>query len=178
MSAFFSRTVAFLAGALFVLAWNGPAEAKIVRHCKSAYELQYLSINGDSFPNGKRLRFGDFTSRGGCGNLVPNRCRERARSYAQTCMKTHWATRWDRQTPAQCGGASGVLGYGTRDLKRDLELRACCTPGAPSSAREVVVALRGVTEGDKRCPGVLEFTRTYRIDCREVAAGFKACGGE
>lgn len=155
-----------------------PARADIVRHCRSHWELQYLSINGSSFPHGRRLSFGAFESRGNCGNVVPNRCRRRARGHAQDCLNKHWQDRWLGQRPALCTNNHGVEGYTIDDIKRTLELTACCSPGAPSQAHEVIVALRGVTTGNTDCPGVLNFSTTYTMDCRAVAAGFKACGGE
>jgi|GEM_PF-4254157 len=160
-----------------------PAFSDIVRHCRSFYELQYLSINGNSISNGQRLQFGEFESRGGCGNrFVANRCRERARNYAQSCMKEHWRDRWDRVRPSRCTAAGGVEGYAIQDIKEALERTACCSPAVPSAAqahwRDVVVSFRGVTTGDKKCSGVLKFSDTYRIDCTKVASRFKACGGE
>ncbi len=160
--------------AVFAAAPVAKAEAKIYRHCQNQYQLTYLAINGQSFPNGRSLGFGRFDSRGGCGNTVPNRCRERARGYAQRCMNAHWAQRWDRATPAQCLPAQGVKGYGISDLKRQIEMTACCTIGAPTEAREVVVRVRGLSRGDNRCGGALTLSNTYTVDCRTLA--FKACG--
>jgi hypothetical protein len=177
------RTIGFASLLTLAIAAAGwpvtePARADIVRHCRSHWELQYLSINGNAFPNGHRLSFGAFESRGGCGNVVPNRCRRRARGHAQECMSQHWQDRWERERPAVCSNSHGVEGYSIDDIKRSLELTACCTAGAPAQAREVVVAVRGVTTGNTECPGVRQYSTTYTMDCRAVAAGFKACGGE
>jgi hypothetical protein len=163
-----------------MVAWlsTDPVRADTVRHCQSRWELQYLSINGDAFPNGHRLSFGQFESRGNCGNAVPNRCRGRARAHAQECLSKHWQDRWLGQKPTLCSNNHGVEGYSIDDIKRRLELTACCSPGAPSQAREVVVALRGVTSGNTNCPGVLQFSTTYTMNCQAIASGFKACGGD
>lgn len=166
-----------------ILSFVGVPNADITRHCRSSYELQYLSINGDIIPHGQKIKFGNFDSRGHCGNkFVANRCRERAREHAQACMKEHWKTRWDRTRPELCTNPRGVEGYNMQDIKKELELTACCSRSVPATAqshwREVIVALKGLTTGDKKCPGTLTFSTTYKIDCTRVAAGFKACGGD
>jgi len=168
---------------IMMLSFPGVSLADITRHCRSFYELQYLSINGDNISHGQKIRFGNFESRGSCGNkFVANRCRERARGHAQDCMNEHWKTRWDRAKPAFCTVPKGVEGYSIQDIKGKLELTACCSPEVPAAAqshwKDVIIALKGVTTGDKECPGVLTFSTTYTIDCTQVAAGFKACGGE
>jgi hypothetical protein len=188
------------------LAFPNLAIAKTIRHCKSFYELQFLSINPTKLKNGApgcsnedfrnnrcenniksgpKLQFGHFESRGQCGKLVPNRCRERARGHAQDCMKAHWDTRNTNAgiRPSLCTNSKGVEGYTINDIKKRLEFMACCSHEksgtAASSWRKVVVSLRGVTTGDKKCPGVLNFSTTYKIDCTAVANIFgKACGGE
>lgn len=178
-----AKPIVIVVFVVMILCFVGEPNADIIRHCSSFYELQYLSINGERIQHGKKIRFGNFDSRGHCGNkFVANRCRERARGHAQACMKEHWKTRWDRTRPEFCTNPRGVEGYNIQDIKKELERTACCSPGVPAAAqshwKEVIVALRGVTTGDKKCPGVLTFSTTYKIDCTKVAAGFKACGGD
>jgi hypothetical protein len=160
----------------------GTLNADTVRRCKSYYELQYLSINDTPIQNGQKIRFNEFESRGHCGNLVPKRCRERARGHAQDCIKKHWETRWAGTRPGLCSNSKGVEGYNLQDIKKRLEFMTCCSSGVPATAQsnwsKVVVSLRGITMGKRGCPGQIELTGTYTIDCTKVAAGFKACGGE
>ncbi len=173
---------AILSGVLLLILGGGTVNADTVRRCQSYYELQYLSINDDPIQSGPKIRFGDFESRGNCGNLVPNRCRERARGHAQNCIKKHWETRWTGTKPDLCTYNRGVESYNVQDIKKQLEFMTCCSTGVPAAAqsywKKVVVSLRGITTGKSRCSGQIGLTGTYTIDCTKVAAGFKACGGE
>lgn len=157
-----------------VLSAHG-ANSKISRSCTSNWEIKFMSASGSQNVVGKTRKFGQFTTRRGCGNSVPNRCRERARQSAQACMDAHWKGRWNRVTPSQCKG-DAFSGYRTTDIKRDIERAVCCSQVAPAPNTSKVAVL-GRTSGDKQCPGLLNFTNQYAIDCRAVQQREgKSCG--
>ena len=163
----------------FLSLFSNVALSEITRHCDSYYELQYLSVNGDSFQNGKKVSFGNFKSSGNCGNAVPNRCRERARKHAQSCMDDHWRARWDRNRPESCTNTNGVKEYDIQDIKQEIKIMTCCSQEAPTNAQthgeEVVVSLSGITKGNTKCAGKLNFSNTYTVDCTKRDIFFDGC---
>lgn len=174
---------------LFLGAVTAHAE-NVTRSCDARYEWE---TTGGTFGG----TFGQFTGKGGCGSSVPNRCRERARDAAMSCMTTHRDIRWERRTPEACLQAAGVYGYGLGlppcistadrqcmsprhavpegDLKTRLEVEVCCAFGRPSQYRmrcekNVHVRLRAVvTGGDNSCSKTRELFDDYVIaDCGAV----------
>ena len=99
------------------------------RTCQSFYEIEIEKVDGARKPE-PRVRFGFFETTGTCGSTLPDRCRSRAIQTANKCMQAHWDHRHDRnEVPRECKG-SGVIGYTTWDLKDEIELTACCSPGS------------------------------------------------
>ena len=113
--------------------------------------------------------FGQFEARGSCrGKAYANNCRREARSFAQQCFQDAWANRWNdairsgQQEPSYCVGGRGNLGVfndAVRDVKQDIEHRACVLP----IPRPFVVTVIGRTFDGKRCGGERVLSRTYRI---------------
>ena len=115
---------------------------KTKRSCSAYYELEI---------NGKRTRMGEFSARRGCGKVVPNRCRRRARDSAENCMKAHWALEKQgrKGTPSQCQpvGDLGCKGYNVQDLRKSIKKSACRL----AQGRSARVTVYAVTKGDKGC---------------------------
>jgi hypothetical protein len=98
------------------------AEKKIHRTCFGGYYAEvYLWVTGPGAPKkGKKIGETDlihiFQARGGCGKSVPDRCRNRARSYAKRCVKSHYPSKSTTnfpigQKPDQCDIDHGILSY-------------------------------------------------------------------
>jgi hypothetical protein len=121
------------------------AEADITRHCRAHYSVDLPGPGATAFP------IPDFTASGSCGSTVPNRCRERASGRAHTCMQKHWDTRWNFVRPLECTPAHGVTGYNFTDVKRMIEMAACCTLGSPLRNTSGTVQVSRLTYGDKGC---------------------------
>jgi hypothetical protein len=92
----------------------GPAvlAGNIKRSCSAEYYgmVQSISFTSDGVTKTLNLpfetlnfRLSDYTmsAQGGCGKLVPNRCRKRARDKLLTCTKEHVAS--PNQLPTACG---------------------------------------------------------------------------
>lgn len=168
------------------------ATADITRGCNARYDVVFLLIDGGKPIKEKRFSFGHFTSRGMCKSKVyANDCRREARSLAHSCMQAHWDARWGiaanpgerkrRIKPGECHRQRASMGpqdYQLADLKTEIEKTVCCTRGAPSFNREVVVRVEGRTSGDKRCGGATELS-TYTVTPEMcTAVDSKSCGGE
>lgn len=169
-----------------MIAWS-PAGAGITRECDAKY---HWKTTGGTYGGS----FGNFTGKGGCGSTVPNRCRERARDNALSCMSTHWDIRWENRRPEACLGAQGVHGYNIGlkechdiycdspsqnitkgDIKARLEVEVCCAFGASNKQKEmrckkdVHVHLNAVVSGDKKCDANSRLQSDYVIsDCGAV----------
>lgn len=95
---------------------------KIHRTCFGGYNVEvYVWITSPGAPR-KGKKIGEtgllhlFQARGGCGKSVPNRCRDRARSYGKSCMRSHYTSKRTidfpiGQVPDQCGLEDGILNY-------------------------------------------------------------------
>jgi hypothetical protein len=183
---FNALTAVVLAGAAC-----SPAMAKITRSCDASY---FWQTTGGTYSG----TFAKFTGKGGCGSIVPNRCRERARDAAMACMPTHWAIRWERRRPEHCLNAQGVHGYNVGlprctstatntcqspknpikpgDIKTRLEVAVCCAFDKPNSYKKlrclknVHVRLQAVARGrNKYCSKTRTLVDDYVIqDCRKV----------
>ncbi len=173
-----------------MIAWS-PAGAGITRECDAKYHWKTTGGTYQGF-------FGNFTGKGGCGSNVPNRCRERARDNALSCMSTHWDIRWENRRPEACLPAQGAHGYNVGggdgcissathqcqswrhgwpkgDIKTRLEVAVCCAFGASHKQKElrckkdVHVHLNAVVSGDKKCDANSRLQSDYVIsDCGAV----------
>ena len=87
-----------------------PASAA-VRRCDARYEWQ--TTGGSIGP----IRFGEFTAKGECGSTAPNKCRDRARKAAKSCIKQQWDNRWNYYQqnpdiiPQRCSEANNIENY-------------------------------------------------------------------
>ena len=157
-----------------------PAAAKTTRHCRAHWEIRFLNVNGNVIQHGPHQEFGAFDAEGSCGNTVPNRCRERARVKARACM----AATWQRPNPPECNdralrGRSGEFRRAVGDLGGAILWNACCTRGGDTSRSTVVVSVKGITNGDKGCPGSQTFQSERTVSCALAHERFgKACGRE
>ena len=79
------------------------ANAKITRTCKATYEIYVFSSNWDYIGRGD---FAAFSASGRCGDLVPDRCRRRARDRAIACMEEHHDDWYYQQFPFYHAGWS------------------------------------------------------------------------
>ncbi|MBU0945456.1 MAG: hypothetical protein KJ804_18785 [Proteobacteria bacterium] len=139
--------------------------ANIQRTCQSYYEIERVSsVVSQSRPvmgvEQIIARFGHFTSTGGCGRNVPNRCRERASNNAQQCMQTHWSI---PPGASWFGCSAGVSSY---PIRRDY-LRGAVQDWVCSTfkVQEMSVRLKAVTTGDKGCPRTSTLADNFRILC-------------
>ena len=120
-----------------------PARADITRSCNAYFE-------GNTFHGTTKVN--PFTSKGHCGNLFPNRCRERARKTAHICMDAHWKS---KGAPPQKCRVGGIMGYDMQDFTNVLGSKVCC--GIPwakvdISNSKIEMTLYRVTTGDTNCP--------------------------
>ncbi len=173
----------------FVL--SSPAASDIKRHCEAWYSWT-------AFPSKQKQRaiasgsFGKFRTGGRCGNSVPNRCRERAKSKAHRCMQIQWQTRLERRQPEACYPGNDVEGYSLRlpkicpdpkgglfqtatveikpgDVKTRLEYEVCCWRPTTASRGQVVVDLYARSEGRRKCGRKDLLQGSYVIpDCEAV----------
>ena len=148
------------------------ALADITRGCNAEYRIKVT--HADSNPVSRNeVSFGRFTARGKCrGKAWANDCRRAARSYALGCTQAHWIYRWERKSPGQCKnyGSTGPQDYKLRDLKANIEWHACFGGAAPGFSREVIVRVRSVSWGDKRCGGEAQLSSNYRVTAKMCAA--------
>ncbi|MEM9626885.1 MAG: PAN domain-containing protein [Pseudomonadota bacterium] len=144
------RAIVMLAAVVFCSSLAAGSAEAATRHCQSYYEADIKTIDGAA--SSRILRFGYFETRGSCGSNVPNRCRERAVETAGRCVQAHWEDRNRRnRQPEECRG-SGIIGYTVWDIKDELELTVCCSPGGASiNARTVVTEVFAATRGAGNC---------------------------
>ena len=64
----------------------------------------------------------EFIAQGGCGKLVPNRCRKRARDKLLACAKAH--AKSPNQAPGECR-SNDVTRYPVQNLTSMLKEKAC-----------------------------------------------------
>jgi hypothetical protein len=104
----------------------------ITRSCHAHYVGTVESIELDR--NGRSQKVGvpyetinfsfqdrDFSAEAGCGDLVPNRCRERAREKLLACAKAHVAS--PDKKPESC--SNDVKRYSIQDLPPMIKEKAC-----------------------------------------------------
>lgn len=132
--------------ALALLCVSAPASATIYRSCSATLTMSWLgSSSGPPFPD--RV-LDTFSARRGCGNLVPNRCRERARTSLKQCFDAAIAT--PGVLPELCQ-SNGVSGYDVGRLDRAMQRKLCEEPRWRNSSFHVRLTMR--TSGDTNCPG-------------------------
>ena len=152
ITSFFSfKSVHQKAILVLILAFFLPTSSQaMTRHCQSYYEAVTKTVNGAA--NRTVVRFGYFETSGTCGSNVPDRCRNRAIETAGNCVTAHWRDRAKRnKVPNQCKGG-GIHGYAVWDIKDELEIAVCCSPGAPSSqAGTIVTEVWAATVGPSSC---------------------------
>lgn len=110
----------------------------ITRSCESSYIIDY---------NGDKTSFGTFKATRGCGGLVPNRCRRRARDAAHECMQKHWEDKEKSITPLLCQ-INGVKEYNIKSLTEEVTKSICLKS---DSGQSKLVSIIGVTSGNKGC---------------------------
>lgn len=144
----------------------------ITRGCSAEYRIKVTHADGRVVSRDE-VGFGRFSARGKCrGKAWANDCRRAARSYALGCTQAHWIERWDRKLPGQCesGGKVGAQDYRLNDLKAEIEWHACFGGAAPGFRDEVLVKVRSVSWGDKRCGGEAQLSNSYRVTGQMCAA--------
>jgi hypothetical protein len=171
------------------------SEARIYRSCKGQYKVTLLTID-DAPVRGAfsipqlaspsnpdcTVEYSDPTrlvARGGCGDTVPNLCRNRARDELALCTQVHWANN-SGPVPWQC---NSIPGYAQRVgiIWRLIERGTCC----PDPKRKLAtIEVAGEIWGNTGCgDGVGPITSsqcgmgpdfrvirfgTFKIDCAAV----------
>lgn len=120
------------------------AHANITRHCKACYRFYIDSpeaIRGNSFVSP------EFSGRGGCGAVVPNRCRDRASEHLIACFRAQFSN--PRSIPAECTEAHDVRNYPIRVSLESYIRNVVCN--AHRGHREISVRAEGSISGDDHC---------------------------
>lgn len=105
------------------------AHAK-VRSCRAGYYAVIRIVNGEYIPpsNFVGLPALEFTTKGTCGPLHGDLCRERARRDAENCMYNHWTTQITG-TPTIClprpSDGLGVQNYPVINVREDVRREIC-----------------------------------------------------
>jgi hypothetical protein len=170
------------------------AEARIYRSCKGHYKVAVLSADQPAERSGFSIPASPpstdcsaeyqsptrLVAKGGCGDLAPDLCRNRARDQLALCMQVHWAANRGL-VPSQC---NGIPGYASKVgvLMRAIERLACC-PYPKRTFAEVEVT--GEIWGNSGCGNqsgnitsaicnrgpdwkILPLARGLKIDCAAV----------
>lgn len=147
----------------------------IRRTCHAWYRCYAMMIDGVPPPSDVGISgLPRFTAEGGCGEFVPDRCRERAREAAKDCATDHWINRRARTIPMSCFPHNGVRNYVTRDIEWELNKAVCCR--AYPSARFVTVKFSLWTLHPRSVPGCSssrDLAENHEIDC----SAFRGVGG-
>jgi len=159
------------AGVLLLSA--GPLQAgNIQRGCNVLYNLHagvirsstniHLIRIADFIPtprsaDGRHGRW-EFSARGGCGNLVPNRCRERASKAALTCMLAHQKS--PTRKPEACT-KNDVQNYQLDNLEREVRHHVC----------------NWIAHNDRFYEPMLPRPYRVNIDLQAYIYGDTGCGG-
>lgn len=135
----------------------------IERSCRAYYSFHLSSLNNEQ---GQWLvAIGDiagagtengFTARRGCGQLVPNRCRQRASEALMACMKAH--AKNPAQVPDECR-SNGVQNYPVDNLGELVRTKACeyvrtkgkVNPTFLPPKYSVKTTIKGQISGDDGC---------------------------
>lgn len=118
-----ARAVIVFASVVGVTSFAADANAGNIK--RSCYAYYHATVNSITFDNGtgektvglplESVTVGDsnkrFTAEAGCGKLVPNRCRKRARNKLLACVKAHANS--PSRLPAEC---KQVKNYAGADL--------------------------------------------------------------
>lgn len=101
----------------------------IKRSCKANYfgwvtrlETSQTTLNIPLEAIGFELRDNEFSAQGGCGKLVPNRCRRRARNKVLACAKAHVNS--PNQPPGECR-ENAITRYPIQNLTSAIKEKAC-----------------------------------------------------
>lgn len=143
----FRLAFAASSAALLLSLTAAPTQA-ITRHCQAHYSVDFPGPGGTTFP------VPDFSAAGSCSAATPNRCREIASGRAHTCMQRMWDTRWTKPAHLaleECTSQHGVSGHTILQLKKSIEMAACCTLGSPLRNGSGTVKVSRLTFGDKGC---------------------------
>lgn len=150
--------------------WRTEVNQSTKRSCQAYYRLNFNSVNGRTAST--TVNFGGFDARRGCGSLVPNRCRRRARDTALACMNSAWTNGivLTQVAPPECSSAGdiGALNYNIRGLQGEV-LRQACQLAARGDTINLNVS--GLTQGDTGCgPGdargqTISLANSYSITC-------------
>lgn len=103
--------------------------ANIKRSCSATYSAMLDRVTYDSKNIGMPYEVVQvgyiseaFTAQGGCGKLVPNRCRKRARNKLLACVRAHANS--PNQLPAACA-SNNVKNYPGANLPSIIKAKAC-----------------------------------------------------
>lgn len=139
--------------------------ANISRTCSAHYEITLYIGNTTTLTDKIVITYGSFSAKGGCGKIVPNRCRERARNSAHNCMKEHW------DMPAKIGDTmwtpcsnSAIINYRVNkaeSLKAQIEQELCNI----FSFQTMNVEVNALTKGKKKCSKKVRLG-SFTIRCR------------
>ena len=157
--------------------WAG----NVHRSCKAFYSFhmsQAVDANNKwlvNIANVGSVHDSTFSARGGCGSVVPNRCRRRASEAAMKCMEAH--ARQPASTPAACKSAD-VQAYKVGNLEKALQQSVCDYMRNQSGVNTallpkpyyVTTTLKATIVGDKGCGGgdrtkVVKDLEFFRISC-------------
>jgi hypothetical protein len=143
----------------------------IERSCNAYFGMDIVQVDGNRVQS-RTLTFGNFFTRRGCGQTVPDRCRRRARDSAHSCMRDHWTHVRDMAAPKSCRGQD-VRNYQVRgSLHNEVEKQACEYARAwiNPNVNQVVVNVRAVSEGDSGCAMQSDLGQMYSISCLNTSA--------
>lgn len=147
------------------------ADANVTRSCTAKYSIWVEApgaIRGSTFDSP------DFSGRGGCGAVVPNRCRDRASEKLIACFRAQF--RNINSVPAECTSDHNVHSYPfSVSLQRYLQENVCRRYGGDH--REITVRVNPSIRGNRHCDcnpwsgRVLDCTGSgpIRITCPLVA---------
>lgn len=157
----------------------------IKRSCNAHYYgmVQRINVSINGQPRTLNLPFEslnfridrDITAQGGCGKMVPNRCRKRARDKLLACTKAHVAS--PNQLPTTCG-PDAFKRYQDKNLLAIIKEKTCGSLRTKDgiqisdvlpAQRQVQVLLgvhiRGKDDCGKKKPGKTTVAgRPYKID--------------
>ena len=66
-------------------------------------------------------------------------------------MQVHWDDRWDGSRPNECNASHGVTDYNFTDLKRAIEMNACCLLQSPIRDISATVRVYRHSYGERGC---------------------------
>jgi hypothetical protein len=120
------------------------ADANITRSCTAKYTIY---IETPAAIRGSHFDTRDFSGKGGCGAVVPNRCRDRASEKLIACFRAQFSN--INAVPAECTSAHNVHDYPFRvSLQRYLQETVC---GRYEGHREITVHVNPSIRGNRHC---------------------------